>query len=67
MAEAENPPEDDQVEPIEGKIVRMNPIGSRHAACVGSVDALLNRRTSMPLRAYETRSSYRTFLSRGWP
>ena len=48
MAEAESSPEDDQVEPIEGKVATVNPLGSRHAVCVGSVDVLLNGRTSTP-------------------
>lgn len=34
---------DDRVELIEGEIVEMSPIGSRHAACVRRVDAFLNR------------------------
>jgi Uma2 family endonuclease len=35
--------EDDRVELIEGEIVEMNPIGSRHAACVGRLTELLGR------------------------
>jgi Uma2 family endonuclease len=35
--------EDDRVELIEGEIVEMNPIGSRHAACVGRLTKLLGR------------------------
>jgi Uma2 family endonuclease len=35
--------EDDRVELIEGEIVEMNPIGSRHAACVGRLTKLLER------------------------
>ena len=43
MAEAGILSEGDRVELIEGEIVRMNPIGSRHAACVRRIDALFNR------------------------
>ena len=35
---------DDRVELIEGEIIKMNPIGSRHAACVGRLTKLLERR-----------------------
>jgi len=35
--------EDDRVELIEGEIVEMNPIGSRHAACVGRLTEFLGR------------------------
>jgi Uma2 family endonuclease len=35
--------EDDRVELIEGEIVEMNPIGSRHAACVGRLTKLLEQ------------------------
>jgi Uma2 family endonuclease len=35
--------EDDRVELIEGEIVAMSPIGSRHAACVDTLAALLVR------------------------
>ena len=38
--------EDDRVELIDGEIIRMSPIGSRHAACVRRLDALLNRLVS---------------------
>ncbi len=34
---------DDRVELIEGEIVEMNPIGSRHAACVGRLTEYLGR------------------------
>ncbi len=36
--------EDDRVELIEGEIIEMSPIGSRHAACVGRLSKLLERR-----------------------
>lgn len=35
--------EDDRVELIEGEIIEMSPIGSRHAACVGRLSKLLER------------------------
>lgn len=35
--------EDDRVELIEGEIIEMSPIGSRHAACVGRLTKLLER------------------------
>lgn len=35
--------EDDRVELIEGEIVKISPIGSRHAACVDRTNKLLNR------------------------
>ena len=43
MAETGILSEDDRVELIGGEIVEMSPIGSRHAACVRRLDALLNR------------------------
>ena len=44
MAEAGILTEDDRVELIEGEIVQMSPIGSRHAACVNRVAAWLQRK-----------------------
>jgi len=35
--------EDDRVELIEGDIVKMSPIGSRHAACVKRLNSIFNR------------------------
>ena len=36
--------EDDRVELIEGEIVKMSPIGKRHAACVDALDELVRER-----------------------
>jgi Uma2 family endonuclease len=36
--------EDDLVELIEGEIVKMSPIGSRHAACVKHLNSILSKR-----------------------
>ncbi len=36
-------PEDARVELIEGEIIEMSPVGSRHAACVKLVSRILNR------------------------
>jgi Uma2 family endonuclease len=44
MADAGILSEDDRVELIEGEIVRMSPIGARHAACVDRLTALFTRR-----------------------
>jgi Uma2 family endonuclease len=43
MAQAGILTEDDRVELLEGEIVRMRPIGSRHAACVKRLLRLLDR------------------------
>lgn len=42
MARAGILSEDDRVELVEGEIVEMVPIGSRHAACVGRLTALFS-------------------------
>ena len=44
MGEAGILREDERVELIEGEIVRMNPIGSRHAACVKELTWILSRK-----------------------
>lgn len=43
MAEAGILHEDDRVELIDGEIVEMNPVGSRHAACVGALTRIIGR------------------------
>ena len=43
MGEAGNLREDERVELIEGEIVRMNPIGSRHIRCVNELNWLLGQ------------------------
>jgi Uma2 family endonuclease len=42
MVEAGILKEDDRVELIEGEIVEMSPMGSRHAACIRKLEALFN-------------------------
>lgn len=44
MVEAGILSEDDRTELIEGEVIRMSPIGSRHAACVDNLGRILNRR-----------------------
>jgi Uma2 family endonuclease len=46
MAEAGIFGEDDHVELIEGEVVAMSPIGSRHAACVDKLNTLVRNRLS---------------------
>lgn len=46
MAEAGILHEDDRVELLDGEIVQMTPIGSRHAACVARLDRALTRRVN---------------------
>ena len=44
MAEAGILNEDDRLELIEGEVVRMSPIGRRHAACVDRLNDAFSRR-----------------------
>ena len=48
MAEAGILGEDDRVELIEGEIVQMAPMGSRHAACIRRLEALLSQLAGSP-------------------
>ena len=43
MAEAGILSENDRVELIDGEVIEMSPIGSRHAACVDRLNRLLNQ------------------------
>jgi Uma2 family endonuclease len=43
MSEAGILSEDDRIELIEGEIVKMSPIGSRHIGCVNRLNTILNR------------------------
>lgn len=49
MAEAGILTEDDRVELIEGEIIEMSPIGSRHAACVNRLNMLLSSQSGRDL------------------
>jgi hypothetical protein len=51
MAEAGILGEDDRDELIEGEIVKMFPIGSRHAACLDRLTRLFTLRTADPSRS----------------
>lgn len=44
MAEAGLFSEQDRVELIEGEVIKMSPIGSRHAGCVDRLNSILNRK-----------------------
>ncbi len=46
MAEVGILSEEDRVELVEGRIVTMSPIGSRHAACVDRLNRLFNHRSA---------------------
>lgn len=48
MAEAGILSEDDRVELIEGEIIKMAPIGSRHAGCISRLNVLFNRQVGEP-------------------
>jgi Uma2 family endonuclease len=49
MAQAGILTEDDHVELIEGEVIEMSPIGSRHAACVKRLNTILNRLVSQQM------------------
>ncbi len=44
MAEAGLFSEQDRVELIEGEVIKMSPIGSRHTGCVNRLNSILNRK-----------------------
>jgi hypothetical protein len=64
--------EDDHVELIAGEVLEMSPIGSRHAACAGKLNRVLNRlaapdavvRLQDPIRLMSIRSRSPTWC---WP
>ena len=45
--------EDDRIELIEGELIRMAPIGSRHAECVSRLNRLSNRQTEAMVRVQD--------------
>jgi putative restriction endonuclease len=45
--------EDERVELIEGELIRMAPIGSRHAECVSRLNRLFNRQTEAIVRVQD--------------
>ena len=45
--------EDDRVELIEGELIHMAPIGSRHAECVSRLNRLFNRQTEALVRVQD--------------
>jgi Uma2 family endonuclease len=49
MAQAGILTKDDHVELIEGEVIEMSPIGSRHAACVKRLNTILNRLVSQQM------------------
>jgi hypothetical protein len=64
MAEAQILGEDDRVELIDGEILRMSPIGRRHAATVDRLTHLFIRRLGIvPTSARRTRSFWTSTVS----